>query len=296
MNSPREHYIANDSGDICWFEWGQQDNGPTLLLLHATGFHARIWDQVVAHLPPETHVIAPDHLGHGRSLRPASLGDWRVTADALLPLVSHFAGTPLIGCGHSMGGYVLSRLAAKRQTAFSHLVLIDPTIFDPATYASSTNTAFPDPADHPIARRRNDWDGPDQMVSRFADRLPYSTWQPEVLADYATYGLIATAEGEGWVLACPPALEASVYHGALLNSPHDWLAKLSTPATVIRAKSGDREGMLDFSQSPTWPALGNAIGAVCDEQWPEHSHFIPMEAPQRVADLLASHRETPNQG
>ncbi len=288
--------MASESGDICWFEWGQQGDGPTLLLLHATGFHARLWDQVVAHLPPQTHVIAPDHLGHGRSFRPASLGDWRVTADALLPLVSHFAETPLVGCGHSMGGYVLSRLAAARETAFSHLVLIDPTIFDPAAYTRSKDSAFPDPADHPIARRRKIWQGPGEMVTRFADRLPYSKWRPEVLADYATFGLLPSTEGEGWELACPPALEASVYQGALRNSPHLWLAMLSTSATVIRAKSGDRAGALDFSQSPTWPALGKAIGAVCDEQWPEHSHFIPMEAPQRVADLLASHLGTANQG
>ena len=35
-----------------------------------------------------------------------------VTADALLPLVDRFGGARLVGAGHSMGGYVLSRLAA----------------------------------------------------------------------------------------------------------------------------------------------------------------------------------------
>ena len=48
---PREHRLSTPDGDICWFEWGEPGNAASLLLLHATGFHARCWDQVVAALP-----------------------------------------------------------------------------------------------------------------------------------------------------------------------------------------------------------------------------------------------------
>ena len=44
----------------------------------------------------------------------------------------------------------------------------------------------------------------------------------------------------------------------------------------------------NISVSPTAPGLGTAIGAVRDEQWTDQSHFIPMEAPQRLADLIAT--------
>jgi pimeloyl-ACP methyl ester carboxylesterase len=135
MEQPREHRQATPEGEICWFEWGRRGEGSSLLLLHATGFHARLWDQVVAALPDSTHVIAPDHRGHGRSFKPASLSDWAATSDALLPLVDRLAGTPLVGCGHSMGSYVLSRLAAERPDAFRHIFLIDPVIMDPVFYA-----------------------------------------------------------------------------------------------------------------------------------------------------------------
>ena len=38
--------------DIAVFEWGQaRADQPSILFVHATGFHARIWDQVIAHLP-----------------------------------------------------------------------------------------------------------------------------------------------------------------------------------------------------------------------------------------------------
>ena len=284
----REHRLSTPQGDICWFEWGAPVAGkPSVLLLHATGFHARLWDQVVAALSPGTHVIAPDHLGHGRSAKPSSLADWAVTADALLPLVDRFADTPLVGCGHSMGGYVLTRLAAERPRAFRHLFLIDPVIMPPEFYAGAADAALPDPASHPVARRRSRWDSWETMDAHFAQRPPYAHWQPAVLADDCRHGLLPASDGDDWDLACPPALEASVYQSAVRTNPHAWLGQITAPTSVIRARTGERAGELDFSLSPTWPGLGTALGAVRDEQWADHSHFIPMEAPQRLADLIA---------
>src|SRR3546814_20404231 len=98
---------------------------------------SRLWDRVVAALPAGTHVVAPDHRGHGRSFRPATLADWGANADVLLPLVARFAGRPLVGCGHSIGGSVLTRLSAESPDAFGHLGLIDPAHIAPALYGGA---------------------------------------------------------------------------------------------------------------------------------------------------------------
>ncbi|HEV2599338.1 alpha/beta hydrolase [Sphingopyxis sp.] len=288
MSEPREHRLETPEGDICWFEWGERGQGPSLLLLHATGFHARLWDRVVAALPAGTHVVAPDHRGHGRSFRPATLANWAATADVLLPLLDGLGGHPLVGVGHSMGAYVLTRLASQRPAAFGRLVLIDPVIMAPEFYEGEAARPIPDAAEHPVARRRNSWASVEEMQARFADRPPYANWDARVLADYCTHGLLP-ADGEGLELACPPALEASVYQNALRTSPHEWLHYLAVPSAVIRAPTGERGGPLDFSLSPTWTGLGPAIGADRDELWADQSHFIPMENPARVAALIAEY-------
>ena len=61
-SKPEEIYL---SGDIehC-FRWGDTV-GRTLLLVHATGFHARCWDQVIAHLPSDWNIVSVDMRGHG---------------------------------------------------------------------------------------------------------------------------------------------------------------------------------------------------------------------------------------
>jgi lipase len=291
---PISHQLNTPLGEICWFEWGQAGQGPTLLLLHATGFHARLWDQVVAHLPDDYHVVAVDHLGHGRSHKPATMADWTDSCRALLPLVDHLTqqngGAPLVGCGHSMGGYVLALLAAQRPQAFRHILLIDPVIFAPEFYTGAHHIV-PDPADHPVSKRRNHWDSAEQMQAHFSQRKPYATWQPDVLADYCQYGLLPADDdgnGGGLVLACPPLLEASIYQNAQRSSPYDVADQIRADVTVIRAKVAERAGEMDFSASPTWPQAAAHLNHGRDIFWPEHSHFIPMEAPEKVAAMLVS--------
>src|SRR3546814_17329041 len=82
---------------------------------------------------------------------------------------------------------------------------------DPSFYAGEAAKPIPDPAGHPVARRRNVWTDVEEMRARFADRPPYATWDPQVLVYYCTSGMLHAAEGEGLQLACAPALDASVY-------------------------------------------------------------------------------------
>ena len=283
-----EHRLTVPGGDLCWFEWGAPSPGhPTILLVHATGFHARCWDQVVAALPAGTHVIAPDLRGHGRSYRPASIGNWAATGDDLLPLLDALPPGPLIGAGHSMGGVCIVRAAAQRPDRFQRLVLIDPVIFAPEYYAEHHGDAG-DPDDHFVSKRRNHWASADAMIERFAARDPYSGWDPAVLADYCTHGLLPRADGDGFELACPPRLEASAYLGNAAFNPHAAAANIACPVTVVRARNGTRTGQLDFSISPTWPGTASAFPHGTDLHWSDCTHFIPMEAPARIASLFGT--------
>lgn len=285
---PVEHRFAGPAGEICWFEWGQAGQRPSLLLLHATGFHARCWDQVVAALPPGTHVIAPDLRGHGRSFRPASIGNWSDVADDVATLVGSLPAGSLIAVGHSMGGFVAALVAARLPGRFSSLLLVDPVLMPPNYYGAEAEGAEPDPADHPVSRRRNAWESADQMIARFADRPPYDSWKPEVLADYCRYGLVP-AQGGGLELACPPYLEASAYLGSAGRDIYPLIAKIDCPVTVLRARNGERASALDFSISPTWPDLAQHFRRGRDVHWTDLSHFIPMEAPERLAALIVEH-------
>ena len=85
QEQPTQHYFQASGARICYFEWGSKGD-PGVLLLHATGFHARCWDQMIAALPQRFHVIAVDMRGHGRSEKVAPYV-WRSFATDVRELI-----------------------------------------------------------------------------------------------------------------------------------------------------------------------------------------------------------------
>lgn len=282
---PQVHRIDAGGVSLCVYEWGARHRGdaaPTIVLAHATGFHARCWDEVVRRLPGR-HVVALDQRGHGRS-RYAGPARWTDFGRDLAAVVEALGVRGAIGVGHSMGGHATTLAAALAPSAFRRLVLIDPVIAAPELYGTRAWTHGDD--EHPTARRRDRWASPDEMVARFRTRAPFDTWDPSVLQDYCVHGL--RADGDGWVLACAPAFEASVYVAALAAGPvHDSVRAIDVPVLVVRAQEPrDPNDLRDFRYSPTWPRLAAAFRHGRDLPLPERTHFLPMEDPGFAADLI----------
>jgi lipase len=283
---PLERSFQASQVRLCYFEWGSA-GAPTVLLVHATGFHARCWDRTVAALPPGYRVIAVDMRGHGRSDKRGPYV-WETFGRDLQEFTEALGLRGAVGVGHSMGGHCLTQVAARVPDAFSRLLLVDPVIFDPEAYLTDRHRGFATAEDHPVARRRNDWTSWQEMYERFKDRHPFSRWQPEVLEDYCRYGVVAKPAGDGYELACPPVVEASIYLGNTETDVHQAILQLELPVVVLRARPRDPDDaqLMDFSKSPTWPGLAARFKAGRDVYLPDHSHFIPMEDPALVARFI----------
>jgi lipase len=283
MILPIMNVFASSHGDICYFEWGKPGNGPSVLLLHATGFHARCWDQVVAAFPDGTHVIAVDQLGHGRSAAPI-ITDWTDVAGATTELLKSLGIRFAVGAGHSMGGHCLVQVADSAPDLFERLVLIDPVIMEREVYqnAPDMSTTF-----EIVAKRRNSWTGPEEMFNRFKDRHPYKLWDLAVLHDYCEYGLLPDGQG-GYRMACPPQTEASIYATSTTVDPWPMIGEISQPVTVLRAPQIDRDGAFDFAGSPTPAGLADDFADGTDIYLSDLTHFMPMQDPKRIAELIIS--------
>lgn len=285
IDTPTEHVFAASSARIAYVEWGKPGD-PVILLLHATGFHARCWDEVVRALPPGYRIIAADLRGHGRSQKTGPIANWAEPARDIAELVEHLGLEGAIGAGHSMGGHILVQTAAGHPRAFKRLVLIDPVIMAPETYTGAP--VWPPGKEHPVARRRNKWLSWQDMFDAYKDRKPYSLWSPKVLEDYCRYGVQPAADG-GFELACPPTVEASIYMGSLGTDIYEAVRKIEVPVTILRAKErapGPRD-QLDFSASPTWPNLASVFKHATDVPLPHLTHFIPMQEPELAAGYIA---------
>ncbi len=287
---PRQHMTTVNGIDLCWFEWGERrSESVTTLLVHATGFHARCWDRTVAHL--DGHVIAIDMRGHGRSAKTPPY-TWESFGTDTAAFIEALDLQRIVGAGHSMGGHSVTQAAGHAPGRFERLVLVDPVIMSPEAYAARGSDRWMGvgaPEDHPTARRRNRWASVEEMVARFSgERSPFVGWQPEVVRDYCSWGLLPAPDGDGFVLACPPVVEASIYMGSSSLDLYALIDALALPVTVLRAPPrDDTSTAMDFSKSPTWPGLAARFRHGRDVYLPARTHFIPMEDPALTADYIA---------
>lgn len=278
---PTEAYVVANGVRLCVFEWAGE--GPPLLFAHATGFHGRCWDGVIRRLPGR-HAYAVDMRGHGRSERPDAPYEWSRFGDDVTALVRELGLSGVVGVGHSMGGHSVTYAAGREPERFAALVLVDPVIGLTARPDVAEGAA---PGTSFVARRRNEWATPEEMIERFATRPPFSDWDPAVLDDYCRYGLLPRTEG-GYELACPPAVEAEVYAHAARPDVSDAIARITVPVRVIRAPAQPQAAPGEpraFTTSPTDPALASRFANAIDVPLDHGTHFIPMESP----DLVARH-------
>ena len=275
---------------LAWFEWNAhlRGRGPSLLLLHATGFHARCWDPVVRRFGP-AHVVALDQRGHGRSEK-SPITSWRMFGEDAAAFVRARAGERFVAAGHSMGGHALVDAAALCPEQLVRLVLIDPVIGEPATYGpgGGWRAELPPGELHPTAKRKRYFDSPRAMFERFRERRPYALFSEEALWAYCEHGLLPRSDAPGFELACAPETEASIYLASRTNAAViESARRVQAPALVVRAKAPPPDrALMDFESSATWPGLAAALPRGRDLFLPEWTHFLPMQAPELVAKWL----------
>jgi pimeloyl-ACP methyl ester carboxylesterase len=259
--------------------WQSAGEGPPILFTHATGFHARVWDRIVEQFPGR-ECFAIDLRGHGHSGTAFNSYAWRRFGEDTAAVARELGLRGAIGVGHSLGGHAMALAAAIEPAAFSKLLLIDPVIQMPDRYGQDhIEVSY-------ILKRRSRWKSPEEMFERFRPRAPFSNWDPRILKDYCEYGLLP--EGDEFVLACPPEIEASIYRGSK-HPDADISAELrtiQTPTTIMRSANLMTKDKFDLSASATDPALASRMPNATDIFLDGVSHLIPMEHPKLVVDVL----------
>jgi len=283
---PTLHHQTVRGLDLAYWQWRPEcrGQGPTLLFTHATGFHGRVWDEVIRRLPGR-HVIALEQRGHGRSAS-APFAGWEDFGRDLAGFAQALGLQGVLGIGHSMGGQGSVQAAAFAPGCFARLLLIDPVLQSPERYHLPPLPAHLLP---PAANRKNRFDSPEAMLARYGDRLPYSLFDRQCLADYVHHGLVPAADGDGWQLACAPEFEAAVYAAGRLNmGVYASVRALHIPVLVVRAQSPDPAATaFNPLASPTWAGLAGEFRQGRDLHLAHLSHLMPMEDPARIAAIVA---------
>lgn len=103
---------------------GPGTDAPTILLLHGWLYPADLtWFGCYEALARHGRLLAPDHRGHGRGLRPSTPFRLADVADDVAALLRHLETPPVIAVGYSMGGPVAQLLWQRHPDVVGGLVL-----------------------------------------------------------------------------------------------------------------------------------------------------------------------------
>lgn len=281
---PVQHFIDVDGARLNVWEW--QGEGDPVVLLHATGFHSRCWDYVIEELPGQ-HVYAVDLRFHGESSKEGEV-HWPTMANDIKGLLKALDLQNVVLVGHSIGGYLATVTAADLSEHIKELVLLDPVVMSPKRYEMLDQVkGFMKPENHPVARRRTEWAGPDEMYERFNSREPFSYWQDRIIRDYCAHALNDANEDGIRFLKCSPLHEVNIYLNQNGETIHEAIPRVKAPTTIIRArKAGEGEDPFALTVSHTWSQFAESLKTGRDIHREDLTHFIPMEAPDLVVDYI----------
>lgn len=250
---------------------------PALLFAHATGFCGAVWAPFVAAFRDRYRVITLDQRGHGDSDKPKDAYAWRFFVEDLAAVIDALELRDVIAVGHSKGGAAVAGVAADFPGRIGRAVLIDPVLI------ASRDESAPPPVQNPLAegarRRRMVWANRAQLKESYARRMPFRSWRDDVLDAYLEHGTFIRPDGQV-ELKCPGEIEARVYEGAVFSGSLGNLSRIDVPVLLIAGG--------DSATLPPEAArqAASRLRHVRLEILPGVGHFVPMEAPDLVIELI----------
>jgi pimeloyl-ACP methyl ester carboxylesterase len=289
-HAPDRHYSIDASGiGLATYEWGDAE-APPLLCVHGGFDFARTYDVFAPLLAAAGwRVVGWDQRGHGDSDR-ASLYSWDADLRDALAVFDHVSpGRPVPVVGHSKGGGMMIQLGDAQPYRFASFVNLDgvpysPRLPDVAEHhrtkmmaedvkgwlehrrRTATNTRKPGTLEE-LARRR----------ARMNPRLP-----PAWLLYLASVG--AREDPDGWRWKIDPAMR---FGGFGPWRPEWTVLKLPGLPMPFLAVLGREPEEMGWGSDPQKVFQYLPPGGRCEIL--ATGHFVHIEQPERVADLVLEH-------
>jgi len=276
-NGIRLHYLL-------WRTTERHAPFPPLVLLHATGFLARLWQQVAETLATQSDVYAFDMRGHGDSDKPPPEGDnyhWRNLVADLRGFCDALGlrGVPIVG--HSSGGAAAASLAATHPEYVARLGLFEPIILP---------SGFMPPEDRRsdlaegARKRRMLWSSADELVEAYRTRPAFERWREDVLRLYAEEGTFRREDGQ-IELKCPGEVEAAFFDNSRSLDTWERLLDIHCPTLLMWGEL--THGPFPALMAQVAERIPNATTATI----PGAGHLAPMERPDAVAGTILAFLE-----
>ncbi len=275
LTDARRKRVGGGDLDLAVLVWEGDDD--LVVFAHATGFHKEMWVPTVRVLRAKgvgATLAAVDLRGHGDSPEPdRGPSVWDYAADVRDVAASLRGRGRTFGVGHSLGGMAVAACQA-RFGLFDGVVVIDPALL-PAEAVELMRT-MGNPWAEAARRRRPSFPSREEAYRSFAAKEVFATWPEEVLRLYIDHGFEAA---DGWKLKCRPEWEAATFSQEDFAEVWDAVEGLDIPTTLVTAEHSVTHPP-DVAEETATHLRARHV------RLEGITHFIPMEAPEAVAEEI----------
>ena len=273
--------LPSRGGAMAALDFGPADRAVDMVFSHANGFNGRTYRTVLAPLAATSgNSWRWTCAATGASTLPAAIEGrqgWLEFRDDLLALLAATCEAPVVLGGHSMGGTTSLLAAAAEPDRVRALALFDPVVV-PMEAQAQPEIMGNSPLAVGALRRRAMFPSHQAAFDAYRGRGGFRTWSDAQLADYVAAGFRETPDGEV-TLTCAPAWEASNFR----THNYDGRAAFREsrcPIRILRAAEAST-----FRLEGCEADLGDD-GRITVETVPGTTHFLPMERPDLVRQVL----------
>jgi pimeloyl-ACP methyl ester carboxylesterase len=250
---------------------------PALQFSHANGFPADCYRQLYSRLETHWRVSAIPAIGMDPRHPPTE--GWPHLLEQLIASIERHHTRPVLGVGHSLGGFLTFMAAVRRPELFSAAILLDAPIIGPIKgrlFAASKRLGFVDrvtPAGATRERRAR-WSSLAEAEEHFRGKKLFRNFAPECLRDYVRYGL--TEDGGALRLVIDPLVETQIYR----TTPHDMYRLLPQVRVRTGFIGGTASDVVQQVGLATMRRSGIALQSV------PGGHLFPFEDPAGCAEAI----------
>lgn len=261
MESTISRIELGDGGTLAYREWGHKQD-PAVVLIHSLAMTGDFWKGVGERIARHDYrVIAPDCRGHGLSSLKPDLTVERAADDVAELLDSLGVATACVA-GASMGGSIALALAIRHGRRTCALGLVDTTAWygegAPKAWDERAQKARKEGLGGLVDFQRSRW-----FTEGFRQQNPQEVEQ--------VVNVFLSNDIEGYAAACRLLGSCDLRTG---------LPKLSVPTAII-------VGEEDYATPPAMAEyMARSIPGAEMQVLPGLRHLTPLEAPDRVAEIL----------
>jgi pimeloyl-ACP methyl ester carboxylesterase len=270
--------LTQDIGDTDLSYLLYEGEGPTMVLLHATGFLPWLWPPIARELSPRWRVIAPYFCDHRESDPHKGGLNWLTVASDLANFCTSLGIERPAMVGHSMGATVITLANAAFGLDARGLVLFEP-IFLPEDFYKTEITVDLHPLASKAIRRKDTWGSDAEVHAYLRSKALFKQWDEEMLDLYVEYGMKRLDAG-GLQLACSPLREASLFMGGMQYDPWPLLPKVSCPTLVLEGEESENRAFIDLKKATSMfrQATYRLVSGA--------GHLIPQEKPRESLGII----------